>query len=78
MCQYIPILTSHRAPMQSPLPHHLTSLSSRLDPRCMAVCIRMSPRRTLSRSPATCGALLFGLQVRLATVVIGYVFVFQR
>ena len=31
--------------MQSPLPHHLTSLSSRFDPRCMAVCIRMSPRR---------------------------------
>ena len=46
MCQYIPIHASHRAPMQSPLPHHLTlALSSCLDPRCMAVCIRMLPRR---------------------------------
>ncbi len=46
MCQYIPIHASHRAPMQSPLPHHLTlAFSSRLDPRCMAVCIRMLPHR---------------------------------
>ena len=41
----------------------------------MAVCIRMSPPVTLPGSPATCGVLLFGLQVRLASVVIGYVFV---
>jgi hypothetical protein len=33
------------------------------------------PAVTLSGSPATCAVLLFGLRVRLASVVIGYVFV---
>jgi len=59
---------NHLFPIISP------SLSSRLDPRWMVICIRMLPTVTLSGPPATCSLALW-LRVRLASVVIGYVFV---
>jgi len=66
--------TSHHAPVQSPPPHHLTfalfAFGSSLHGCFAFVC---HPAITLSASPATCASCSFGLRVRTAFVVIGYV-----
>jgi len=77
-----PHVSIHSNPHITSCTHAITSSPSS-SPRSLHVWILAAwlfafvchPAVTLSGSPATCAVLLFGLRVRLASVVIGYVFV---
>ena len=77
-----PHVSIHSNPHITPCTHAITPSPSS-HPRSLRVWILVAwlfafvchPAITLSGSPTTCAGLLFGLRVRLASVVIGYVFV---